>query len=628
MFHNFWLHPELRKYCGIDLTGLFPEELSSGLRHLWEAWTRCAMGLRPSPYQAVQSGLQLKSLALGNRKDETNVFRWAYVRLNLPGDPVYDPTLPWVSKVRTDGFTLAADVNSFVDDLRCTGPTEEETWAASSRVAKCTAYFGCQDAARKRRPPSLSPGAWAGSVVEATPSAVYKRVSQERWEKTQLFLAQVAVWMNKDPLRIPRKDLERIRGFLVYVATTYDILTPYLRGIHLTLDSWRPNRDDEGWAEASGRAAAMKHHLGSGDELVDPYPDAPPEVRAVPRLASDVAALTQLTSRSEPPNVLVRPTDAMAVIFIYGDASGAGYGISLWRKGETKIGVEYGEWTRAYSEKSSNHREMYNFTIYLEKLLTQDKIKSGSEVFVFTDNQVTESAFFKGTSHSPTLFSLVLRLRQLEMDGSLFLRIVWVAGTRMIEQGTDGFSRGDLENGVATGIDMLTYVPLNETAFGRQANLEPWLRSTLVGEWITLDASGWYDEGQRPGQFIWAPAPAAADAALDSLCEAKHIRPEGSHIFVCPALLTPRWRRKLGKVADALFHVPVGSSVWPRKQHEPVIIGLICPLLSSRPWQVRYCPSALAQLHVALPKVWSEDLFSERAGLLKFWAFARHGANV
>lgn len=107
-------------------------------------------------------------------------------------------------------------------------------------------------------------------------------------------------------------------------------------------------------------------------------------------------------------------------------------------------------------------------TIFLERLLYQGRVKPGSEIFVFTDNQVTESAFFKGTSKSGSLFNFVLQLRHLEMDGSVFLRVVWVAGTRVIEQGTDGFSRGDLENGVASGVDMLTFVPLNETAFDRE----------------------------------------------------------------------------------------------------------------------------------------------------------------
>ena len=198
----------------------------------------------------------------------------------------------------------------------------------------------------------------------------------------------------------------------------------------------------------------------------------------------------------------------------------------------------------------------------------------------------------------------------------------------MIEQGTDGFSRGDLENGVATGTDMLSYVPLNDTAFERQPDLEIWLRSSLLGTWTTLSADGWYDEGMRAGQFIWCPAPAAADAALDQLCESKHIRPEGSHIFVCPALLTPRWRRKLGKIADYLFCVPVGSRVWGREHHEPVIVGLICPFLSSSPWQVKHCAAFLAQVNLGLPKVWSEDLTDERDCLRKFWSFARDHADL
>ena len=261
MFHNFWMHPVLRQYCGIDLTGLFPDEAaaSPGGR-LWEAWNRCVMGMRPSPYQAVQSGLQLKQLALGDRHDETNVFRWSSVRLNLPGDPRYDPTLPWVSKLRRDGITLAADVHQFVDDLRETGPTAEETWLASSRVAKTAAHFGCQDAARKRRLPLLSPGAWAGSVIESTSHGVYKRVSQARWDKTKDCLVRVAGWLNTDSGRMPHKELERIRGFLVYVATTYEVMTPYLRGIHLTLDSWRPNRDADGWARAPDQETVMMGH--------------------------------------------------------------------------------------------------------------------------------------------------------------------------------------------------------------------------------------------------------------------------------------------------------------------------------------------------------------------------------
>ncbi|KAL7560167.1 hypothetical protein ACA910_016596 [Epithemia clementina (nom. ined.)] len=60
MFLNFWLHPELRRYAGIYLTGLFMGEerqasaasASSTIKRkiIWEAWSRCAMGLTTSPY--------------------------------------------------------------------------------------------------------------------------------------------------------------------------------------------------------------------------------------------------------------------------------------------------------------------------------------------------------------------------------------------------------------------------------------------------------------------------------------------------------------------------------------------------------------------------------------------------
>ncbi|KAL7570893.1 hypothetical protein ACA910_018953 [Epithemia clementina (nom. ined.)] len=163
MFLNFWLHPELRSYAGIYSSSLCSEELSKGDRGenalkrprktLWEAWNRCAMGLTTSPYQATQAAQRIKQLALGCRLDPQNVFRWHKVILNLPGDKTYNPSLAWVRRVCKDG-TLVADVHPYVDDLRETAPTEQEAWKAASRMAKTAAYFGLQDAARKRRPPS------------------------------------------------------------------------------------------------------------------------------------------------------------------------------------------------------------------------------------------------------------------------------------------------------------------------------------------------------------------------------------------------------------------------------------------------------------------------------------------
>lgn len=47
------------------------------------------------------------------------------------------------------------------------------------------------------------------------------------------------------------------------------------------------------------------------------------------------------------------------------------------------------------------------------------------------------------------------------MMGELFIHLIWVAGTQMISQGTDGVSWGDLFNGVMSGWTMLQYTPMN-----------------------------------------------------------------------------------------------------------------------------------------------------------------------
>ena len=34
---------------------------------------------------------------------------------------------------------------------------------------------------------------------------------------------------------------------MVYVSKTYGDMKPYLKGVHLILESWRPYRDEYGW---------------------------------------------------------------------------------------------------------------------------------------------------------------------------------------------------------------------------------------------------------------------------------------------------------------------------------------------------------------------------------------------
>ena len=96
---------------------------------------------------------------------------------------------------------------------------------------------------------------------------------------------------------------------------------------------------------------------------------------------------------------------------------------------------------------------------------------------MFTDNFVTECAFYKGTSGSEPLFELVLRLRLLEMHAGWKLHVIHVAGTLMIRQGADGLSQGDILLGVMGGKSILSFVPLHLSALERSPMIKPWIES-------------------------------------------------------------------------------------------------------------------------------------------------------
>ena len=128
---------------------------------------------------------------MGNPRDDTNPFAWHSIRLNLPGTADYNPTLPWMLKIRKDGL-VASDIAQYVDDVRIMAPTEELAWMCSSKMAKGLAFLGLQDAARKRRMPSQTPGAWAGATVSSDGTVVRKGVTKERWEKLKMKVRWIA----------------------------------------------------------------------------------------------------------------------------------------------------------------------------------------------------------------------------------------------------------------------------------------------------------------------------------------------------------------------------------------------------------------------------------------------------
>ena len=134
-------------------------------------------------------------------------------------------------------------------------------------------------------------------------------------------------------------------------------------------------------------------------------------------------------------------------MYIFGDASGLGFGSSSWVTGE-RTNYRYGIWGLSVGDdSSSNYRELRNLVETLEMSGASGEL-NGKEVFLFMDNSTAEAVAAKGSSTSPLLYELVLRLFQLSSAFLCSVNIIHVAGTRKIQQGTDGLSRGDMLEGV------------------------------------------------------------------------------------------------------------------------------------------------------------------------------------
>ncbi|KAL7565773.1 hypothetical protein ACA910_010211 [Epithemia clementina (nom. ined.)] len=460
MFLNFWIHPELRIYSGMDLTPLYGKNAEG---KIWVENMVSSYGPKPLTLRYHSANMTIEMIHLRKSKQQQQHFPMDHVRLNLPGTVDYQPGEPWVSKRRSDGL-IAADAHDYVDDLRGTAPTAEEAWQLGSTIAKTASYIGIQDAARKRREQTRRPGAWAGVVCGTIPDRPYITVTLSKWEKTKTEIARLRSGLDKalaqhGDCKMNRKMLEQVTGYLNHVARAFPTIKLYLNGVYATMNAWRPDRDEEGWRLGNAKVESLEEEA-----------NAPSGVRMVPRMEFDVQALEKLTQTDQPPECILRPCKLGArPQYCFADASGAGLGVSQWSPGDTHIEVDYGSWGDGKaSNSSSNFRELGNIVQKIERMNCEGKLTNMIELFIFTDNTHAESAFDRGTAKSPEVLGLMFRLHRILMKGYAFIHVIWVAGKQMIDQGTDGLSRSNLTSGVMRGLPMLYYVPLHQTAIERQ----------------------------------------------------------------------------------------------------------------------------------------------------------------
>jgi hypothetical protein len=109
---------------------------------------------------------------------------------------------------------------------------------------------------------------------------------------------------------------------------------------------------------------------------------------------------------------------------------------------------------------------------------------------------------------------------------------------------------------------------------------------------------------------------------IELMAKSIHKRFDSTHIMIIPRLMTARWRKLLGKATDVLITIPVGTPVWPSKEHEPLILAISFPLISHRPWSLKGS-KLMVEIDVSLSGLWKDDFDGTRSALRKFVRRAR-----
>ena len=144
---------------------------------------------------------------------------------------------------------MAGAIVTFVDDGRASGKDSEHAWQVGQQAAKRLQYLGIQNAPRKIGPPTqVKTGRWAGSIIEASQESVFKSVAKSKWDRVLPIARRILQEIESTPDgKLDFKQLERDRGFIDDIFMTYRAVNLYLKGVHYSIDSWRPNQKEDGW---------------------------------------------------------------------------------------------------------------------------------------------------------------------------------------------------------------------------------------------------------------------------------------------------------------------------------------------------------------------------------------------
>jgi hypothetical protein len=126
----------------------------------------------------------------------------------------------------------------------------------------------------------------------------------------------------------------------------------------------------------------------------------------------------------------------------WGDGSGTGAGGTLGLP-DRPLKMWQGKWSPHVFKFSLNFKELGTLLLTLQELLKIGPSEvRGTTIFYFTDNTTIYWIALRSASKHPRLHALIEQIRLLEIQLGCQLQVVHVPGVVMIEQGTEGLSRG------------------------------------------------------------------------------------------------------------------------------------------------------------------------------------------
>ena len=399
-FHQFPVHPDDQQCLGIvhPVTGVMC------------AWKGCPMGSGSSPGLAGRCGLAFVRLP----RERSH---WFAARAG--------PNCWWTSlrdegcnPDRGHGFSLeradgspAVEIWIFVDDFAIHGPDLASTAAALQDFLDLTVDVGLLVHPKKLKPPSQVQQC-TGFIFDTRGDPVL-RVPTDKVERA----TAMAECLRRCPAGKPfsRLALSVIAGTPESLAdaTPNGLGHTHLRNTHRLI---HPERHNPGQGVCHSSC---------------PIPDP---VRA----EMDWWLLIPADDRGRK----LRSSKSSTLIPTWGDGSGTGTGGTV-RLPDEPLHLWMGQWAPMVHHHSSNWKELKTLLLTLQQLSTKCQASvDGTTVFHFTDNTATHCVTSGGSSSSPGPHALVEKIQLLSLELGIHLEAVHVPGVVMIEQGTDGPSRG------------------------------------------------------------------------------------------------------------------------------------------------------------------------------------------